>query len=410
MARRSEKVTFPGSQGFDLAARLELPEGDEPRAYALFVHGFTLGKDSVAASRIAAALAERGIATLRFDFTGLGGSDGDFANTNFRTNMLDIEAAAHFLTREHRAPAIAIGHSLGGAALLAAAELLPETQAIATIGAPSDPSHVAHHFEDHKDVICNEGEAIVDLGGRPFKIQRHFLETLGEVDLTAKLGSLRKALLVMHSPLDATVGIANAETIYKAAKHPKSFVSLDRADHLLSDKRDAGYVAQVLAGWASRYVDLDPMDRPKPEPLPANLVEVRETRKGPFGNRVRVGRHELGADEPKSVGGRDSGPSPYDFLLTALGSCTAMTIRMVADRKKWPLDFATVRLSHAKVHAEDCADCESANGKIDEITREIVLEGDLSAEQRAKLLEIADKCPVHRTLHGEVKVRTRLAE
>jgi uncharacterized OsmC-like protein/fermentation-respiration switch protein FrsA (DUF1100 family) len=410
MARRSEKVVFRGSQGFDLAARLELPEGEEPRAYALFVHGFTLGKDSVAASRIAAALAERGIATLRFDFTGLGGSDGDFANTNFRTNMLDIEAAAHFLARERRAPAIAIGHSLGGAALLAAAELLPAAKAIATIGAPFDPTHVAHHFVDHKDVICAEGEAVVDLGGRPFKIERHFLEALGEVDLAAQLARLKKALLVMHSPLDATVGIENAERIYKAAKHPKSFVSLDRADHMLTDKRDAGYVAQVLAGWASRYVDLDPMDRPQQPPPPENLVEVRETRKGPFGARVRVGRHVLGADEPKSVGGRDSGPSPYDFLLTALGSCTSMTIRMYADRKGWPLDFATVRLHHAKTHAQDCADCDSPTGRIDEITREIALEGALSDEQRRKLLEIADKCPVHRTLHGEIKVRTRLSE
>lgn len=410
MARQSEKVTFTGAQGFELAARLERPDGDEPRAYALFVHGFTLGKDSVAASRIATALGERGIATLRFDFTGLGGSDGDFANTNFRTNMLDIEAAAHFLARDYRWPSIVIGHSLGGAAVLAAADLLPETQAIATIGAPFDPEHVVHNFEQHKDVICEEGEAVVDLGGRPFKIQRHFIETLGTIDLADRIAQMRNALLVMHSPLDQTVGIENAERIYKAAKHPKSFVSLDKANHLLTDKRDAAYVAQVLAGWAARYVDVDQMDKPADPPPPENTVEVRETRKGPFGNRVRTGRHVLGADEPKSVGGRDSGPSPYDYLLTALGSCTSMTIRMYADRKQWPLDFATVRLRHAKVHADDCADCETAAGRIDVIDREIVLEGDLTEDQRAKLLEIADKCPVHRTLEGEVKVRTNLAE
>ncbi|MEQ8604654.1 MAG: bifunctional alpha/beta hydrolase/OsmC family protein [Marivibrio sp.] len=410
MARHSEKVTFTGAQGFELAARLELPEGDEPRAYALFVHGFTLGKDSVAASRIAAALAERGIATLRFDFTGLGGSDGDFANTNFRTNVLDVEAAAHFLAQERRAPAIVIGHSLGGAAVLAAADLLAQTKAIVTIGAPFDPDHVVHNFKEHKDVICEEGEAVVDLGGRPFKIQRHFLDALGEIDLAAKIGGMKKALLVMHSPLDATVGIENAERIYKAARHPKSFVSLDQANHLLTDKRDAAYVAQVLAGWAARYVDHDPMDKPAPTPLPDNLVEVRETRKGPFGNRVRVGRHELGADEPKSMGGRDSGPSPYDYLLASLGACTSMTIRMYADRKGWPLDYAAVRLQHEKVHAEDCADCETEGGKVDVIEREVTLEGELDAAQRAKLLEIADKCPVHRTLHGEIKVRTKLAE
>ena len=410
MARKSQKVTFTGAQGFELAARLELPEGEEPRAYALFVHGFTLGKDSVAASRIATALAERGIATLRFDFTGLGGSDGDFANTNFRTNILDIEAAAHFLARDYRWPAIVIGHSLGGAAVLAAADLLVDTKAIATIGAPFDPEHVTHNFDSHTDIICEEGEAVVDLGGRPFKIQRHFIEALGEIDLAAKIENLRKALLVMHSPLDQSVGIENAEQIYKAAKHPKSFVSLDKADHFLTDKRDAAYVAQVLAGWATRYVDIDPMEKDVPPPLPENLVEVRETRKGPFGNRVRVGRHVLGADEPKSMGGRDSGPSPYDYLLASLGACTSMTIRMYADRKKWPLDFATVRLSHNKVHAEDCADCETGSGKVDVIDRQITLEGDLSAEQRDRLLEIADKCPVHRTLHGEIKVRSKLAE
>ena len=410
MARHSERVEFTGAQGYKLAARLELPE-DEPRAYALFVHGFTLGKDSVAASRIAQALANRGIATLRFDFTGLGGSDGDFANTNFQTNILDIEAAAHYLERTCQYPAIAIGHSLGGAAVLAASDLLTETKAVATIGAPFDPAHVAHHFESRKDEIEEDGEATVDLGGRPFTIQKHFLEALAEIDIAEKTAQMKKALLVMHSPLDATVDISNAEQIYRAAKHPKSFVSLDKADHLLSDKRDAAYVAQVLAGWAARYVEADAMEAPKEKPLPPNRVEVRETRKGPFGNTVRAGRHVLGADEPKSVGGRDSGPSPYDFLLAGLGSCTSMTVRMYADHKGWPLDFATVRLSHEKVHAKDCEDCESGRGKIDVITRELVLEGDLDADQRARLLEIADKCPVHRTLtEGEIKVRTTLAE
>lgn len=410
MAITSEKLSFPGADGQSLAARLDLPATGAPCAYALFAHCFTCSKDSIAASRVAQALAARGIATMRFDFTGLGSSDGDFANTDFSSNVADLRAAVEFLRQQGNAPAILIGHSLGGAAVLAVAGEVPEAKAVVTIGAPFDPAHVAHHFEAARPEIEARGEAVVNLGGRPFTIRKRFLEDIAEQDQGPRIAALRKALLVLHAPFDATVGIANAEAIYRAAKHPKSFVSLDDADHLLLDKAMAGYVADVLAAWASRYVGAAPSD-PVEAPPPKGIVEVAETGASKFANRVRVGGHVLAADEPSAVpGGRDTGPSPYDYLLAALGSCTTMTLRMYADLKGIALARAEVRLSHDKIHAQDCADCETKDGKLDRITREIRLEGDLSAEDRDRLMAVADKCPVHRTLHSEIVVETRRAD
>lgn len=409
MASLSEKLTFPGSAGHALAARLDLPEDGTPKAYALFAHCFTCSKDSVGASRVSQALAARGIATLRFDFTGLGSSDGDFSNTDFSSNIGDLLAAIHYLRETGRAPSILIGHSLGGAAILAAAGQVPEARAVVTIAAPFDPAHVAHNFGDSTAEIEAKGEAVVNLGGRPFTIRKQFLEDIAAQDQAARIAALHKPLLIFHAPRDETVGIDNAEAIYKAAKHPKSFVSLDGADHLLTKRADATYVADVLAAWASRFVDAE-AER-EGAPGPANgIVEVSETGKGKFSNLIRVGKHVLPADEPLSVeGGLDTGPGPYDYLLAALGACTAMTIRMYAAMKGIQLAHTKVELSHEKIHAKDCAECETREGKIDRITRKITLEGELSAEQRAKLMEIADKCPVHRTLHSEIRIETEEA-
>jgi len=411
MNTRSEKIEFPGSNGEMLAARLDSPEG-EVRAYALFAHCFTCSKDIFAAARISKGLAERGIAALRFDFTGLGHSEGEFANTNFSSNVADLLAAVDWLRAEREAPSIVVGHSLGGAAVLAAAPSIPEAKAVCTIGAPADPAHVSRHFSAAIGEIEANGQAEIQLGDRPMTITRQFLEDIAEQKMADAIGGLRKALLIFHAPRDEQVGIDNASRIFVAAKHPKSFVSLDDADHLLTRREDAAYVAEVISAWASRYLGkTNTIDkRPALKAKPGSVV-VSENGTGRFAQDVSVGGvHAMTADEPVTYGGNDSGPSPYDYLLAGLGACTSMTLRMYAEHKNLPLDKVSVTLRHEKIHAEDCQSCETKTGKIDVIMRDIEIAGDLDEAQRAKLLEIADKCPVHRTLHSEVKVTSRLVE
>jgi len=399
----AERFDFSNAEGHNLAALLDSPPG-EPRAYALFAHCFTCGKDIHAAKRIAEGLTALGIAVLRFDFTGLGASGGEFANTTFSSNVADLVAAANELRRKRRAPAILIGHSLGGAAVLAAAGEVPEARAVVTIAAPCDPDHVTGLFKERLDEIGAKGEVEVQLGGKQFRISRAFVDDLAEQKLAERIANLHKALLIFHSPTDEIVGIENASRIFIAAKHPKSFVSLAGADHLLSRRSDSTYVANVIHAWAERYLEMPVLASPPSEE--ANAVLVRETRQGLFQQEVTVGRHRFLADEPVAAGGLDSGPSPYDLLLASLGACTAMTLRLYAERKTLPLEQVTVALSHAKIHAEDCAACETKEGMIDRIERAITFTGKLDDEQRKRLLEIADKCPVHRTLTSEVDIRT----
>ena len=405
----TERFQFLGSEGQQLAAALDLPEG-EPTAYALFAHCFTCGKDVLAASRIARALAAKGIALLRFDFTGLGSSEGDFANTTFSSNVADLVRAANHLRETRAAPAILIGHSLGGAAVLAAAAQIPDAKAVVTIAAPSDPSHVTGLFADRLRDIRTLGQVEVSLAGRPFQIKREFLDDVAEHNLLAHVTKLHKALLVMHAPTDDTVSIDNATKIFMAAKHPKSFVSLAGADHLLTNRRDTSYVADVIAAWAERYLDSVAPKAAADPGEPQRHVVVQETRRSKFQQTVSVGPHRLVADEPVPAGGDDTGPGPYDYLLAGLGACTSMTMRLYADRKSLPLERVTVTLDHSKIHAEDCAECETKSGLLDQIDRVIHMEGNLDAEQRKKLMEIADKCPVHRTLTSEIRIVTKAAE
>lgn len=405
MPFKSAKVEFAGSQGARLAARLDLP-AVPPTAFCLFAHCFTCSKDTRASTHISSALAERGFAVLRFDFTGLGGSDGDFANTNFSSNVADLVAAAEFLRTEYRAPELVVGHSLGGSATLVAAPQIPEVQAVVTIGSPFDPGHVLERIRGRAE-IERSGEAEVDIGGRPFRIRKQFLDDLSGQRLAGIVAGLRKALLVMHSPRDTIVDIENAARIFATAKHPKSFVSLDPADHLLTRRDDATYAGHLLAAWAARHIVAS---GPKPPEAVAGKVVVRETHEGKFTQLIAAGRHVVRADEPESAGGLDTGFTPYDLLLAALGACTSMTLRMYAERRNLPLDRVTVELQHDKIHAQDSSECESTDGRLDRLERIVRLEGDLDDAQRAKLLEIAAKCPVHRTLHGKITVPTRLAD
>ncbi len=406
MSVQTQKLTFTGSQGEELAAKLELPLG-QIRAYALFAHCFTCTKDIFAAARIASELAKKGIAVFRFDFTGLGASKGDFANTNFSSNVQDLVAAADFLRQSFEAPKLLIGHSLGGAAVLAAAPHVSEAKAVATIGAPSSAEHVAHNFSADLETIETHGEAEVSLAGRVFKIKKQFLDDLAGQNLTEAVAGMKKALIVFHSPRDATVGIDNAAQIFQAAKHPKTFVSLDDADHLLTRRADSIFVADVLSAWASRYIEAS-APAVQEDDTPPEVV-VRETGNGKFQQQVLSGPHRLLADEPMDYGGLDSGPSPYDFVSIALGACTTMTLRMYADRKGLELGQVSVEVNHDKVHAKDCLDCgEGREGKIDRFERRISVAGDVDEATAAKLLEIADKCPVHRTLEHGAAVVTKL--
>ena len=398
----SRKVQFAGAIGGNLAARLDLPV--KPRAHALFAHCFTCGKDIFAASQIAKALCANGIAVLRFDFTGIGSSEGEFANTNFSSNVQDLVAAAGYLREHHAAPSLLIGHSLGGAAVLAAAPHVPEATAVVTIGAPASAAHVTHNFAADLAEINEKGTAKVTLSGRSFTITKQFLDDVAEQNVLAGLAKLKKALLVCHAPRDEYVGIDNATQIFTTARHPKSFLSLDTADHLLRKREDAIYLAEVIAAWASRYLPA----AEKSATLPPGTVEVRETRTGPLAQRVLAGRHVLMAGEPVEAGGDDAGPGPYDYLLAALGACTSMTMRLYADRKGLAAERFSVRLSHRRVHAQDCADCETKQGNIGEITRDITIEGDIPEAARTRLMEIADRCPVHETLTHEIKIRSRL--
>jgi len=398
---RSHKINFNNAQGDLLAARIELPLDQHPHNFVLFAHCFTCNKNLTAVRNISRSLTQAGFGVMRFDFTGLGESEGDFADTNFSGNVADLVEAAGFLEREYQAPTILVGHSLGGAAVVFAAAQIPSAKAICTIGAPANPQHVAENFANRLDQIETEGTAQVQLAGRPFTIKKQFVDDLREQAACDVLASLKLPILVMHSPQDATVGIENARIIYEKAFHPKSFVSLDGADHLLSQAKDSRYVGNVLASWAERYVDI-----PEEAPLRSDHQVVARLDGEAFTTDMLVGKHGFIADEPLEVGGNDFGPTPYELVSAGLAACTVMTMKMYAGRKKWAIDSLEVHVNHNKKHCIDCENTEDQNVKIDIFERSIKIKGDLDEQQRKRLLQIADRCPVHRTLHETVEVHT----
>ncbi|MCT4706717.1 bifunctional alpha/beta hydrolase/OsmC family protein [Enterobacteriaceae bacterium H11S18] len=402
-----QKLTFANQDGITLSGLLESPEN--PTGYALFAHCFTCGKGLTSASQISRALVEQGIAVLRFDFTGLGGSDGDFANSNFSSNVADLLAAADYLSTNYQPPALLVGHSLGGTAVLVAALRLDYVKCVATIGAPAEPAHVLKQLGGKLDDIRGQGVATVQLAGRPFTIKKQFLDDVEQFQLQGQLRSLNKALLILHSPRDTTVSVDQAERLYTSARHPKSFISLDDADHLLSSKQDARYAANCIASWAERYMPAIVADvLPSEEPAKGEVIVTM--REGDFLCDVRSVGHQWLSDEPLSVGGLDKGPTPYDQLLAALGTCTSMTLRMYARRKKLRLSRLVVRLTHSREHLEDCEDCLDGKNLADRIHREILIEGELSPEETERLEQIAELCPVHKTLLNHIDITTHLTK
>lgn len=402
---KSKKITFSSEEGHQLSGRLDFPVLGHPKAYAIFAHCFTCSKNLLAVDHLSRSLTQEGIAVLRFDFTGLGQSGGDFADSNFSSNLSDLTCAYGYLEKEYKAPQILIGHSLGGAAVLHLGGKLEKVRAIVTVGAPSNPIHVKHLLEKGEQEIVAKGVAKVNIGGRPFNIKKQFLDDLHANDSHDPIRNLGKALLIMHSPQDTIVGLENATEIYTKAAHPKSFITLDGADHLLSDEKDARYVGTVAANWATRYIVSDHEEELAPE----GEVWTRLGNDG-YTTEIMAGSHKMLADEPHSVGGKDLGPSPYGYLLAALGACTTMTLRMYANYKGINLDEVEVRLTHDKVHMEDGEASERPGGKIDQIKRMIKLEGDLTPEQRKRLVEMADRCPVHKTLEGKPLIITESFE
>ena len=411
MTGSSEQFTFQNKAGETLSGSLELP--DQPAiATALFAHCFSCNKNVLAASRVSRALRDQGFAVLRFDFTGLGQSEGDFSNTNFSTNLDDLRSAVEALRKRNLPPQVLVGHSLGGAAVLYLADEIDEVALVATIGAPSEPSHLSHLFSDETlQTIEETGRAEMSLGGKPFTITKEFLADIQETSLKKKLSSLKKPILICHSPTDSVVGIDQARKIYESAKHPKSFVSLDGADHLLRSKSDAKFVGQLISTWAARYLDLEDVSSQQEsnapaDQIPAGHVLVR-SRGDSLTQDVFAGNHSMVADEPTAVGGNDLGVTPYDLLLAALGTCTSMTLRMYAQRKQIALSGIEITLDHSRVHADDCATCDDQAARVDQITRLIRIDGDLTPDQRSRMMEIADMCPVHRTLFNQKQVVTK---
>lgn len=402
---KSNKVNFNNHNDEELSGILDLPVDKKVHTYAIFAHCFTCNKNLKAIKNISSGLTSNGFGVLRFDFTGLGQSKGEFEDTNFSHNVDDLMAAHNFLNKNHKTPKLIIGHSLGGTAALFAAHQADSIRAVVTIGSPFQPEHVSKLIESKEEQIKKEGKAEVNLGGRNFTIKKDFYEDIRKNKIDDFIGDLKKPFLIFHSPQDKIVGVKNAEMLYKHAHHPKSFVSLDGADHLLSNSNDSSYIGEVIASWAKRYLEIDGkrIDLKSDHGVIASLNSQDD-----FTTDMALGSHKMLADEPENFGGKNLGPNPYEFLSAALASCTAMTIQMYAKRKKWPLKNVEVHINHKKDHCEDCENLDKKS-KIDILQRQLTLEGDLDEKQRKRLLEIADKCPVHKTLHSDIEVKTSLS-
>lgn len=402
---KKEKVSFKGDQNQEISAVIHFPADQKPNNFAIFAHCFTCNKNFKAVKNISQGLTQYGYAVLSFDFTGLGDSEGNFADTNFSTNLSDLVKAAEFLKENYDPPTLLVGHSLGGAAVLMAASQIESVTAVATIGAPAQPEHVLHLIKGGVDEIKKNGEAEVSIGGRPFKIKEQFIKDLQRNKELNNLEELRKAILILHSPQDDVVSIKNAREIYSKAHHPKSFVSLDGADHLLSKKEDSVYAGEIIAIWSKKYRTNAKENRPKTDSQTVAKIGGQEDN---YTTQLVAEGHHLISDEPENIGGDNFGPSPYGLLTSALAACTAITLRMYANRKKWPVDEIEVHVNQQKRHDKDSENCDSGEGKITFFDRKIAIKGNLDAKQIKRLIEIANNCPVHKTLEADIKITTEV--
>ncbi|MFT4780963.1 MAG: putative OsmC-like protein/pimeloyl-ACP methyl ester carboxylesterase [Psychroserpens sp.] len=403
---KNQKLKVINKKGHKLQAYLELPANQKPNYFAIFAHCFTCSSSLSAVRNISRALTNHGFGIVRFDFTGLGRSEGEFADSHFSANVDDLIAVSDFIKEHYEAPSLLVGHSLGGAAVLVAASKLDNIKAVATVGAPATISHVKHLFSHGIDDIKNKGRVAVNIGGRPFKIDEEFVSDFDKTDLPAVVKALRKPLLILHSPTDTIVGIKNAEQLYNNAHHPKSFVTLDDADHLLSKTRDSSYAGDIIGAWVKRY--FPQQENKMLDTSGEQLVAHLNLKEDNFTTTIQTAKHNFIADEPDSVGGDDFGPSPYDFISAGLAACTVMTLKIYAERKKWDLQEVYAHITYSKKHSDDLMLDVDKPTRIDHLSKKLTFIGDLDESQRQRLKEIASKCPVHKTLQSEVIIDTEL--
>jgi uncharacterized OsmC-like protein/pimeloyl-ACP methyl ester carboxylesterase len=401
---KSTKLNIKNDKGFTLHAYLELPANQKPNHYAIFAHCFTCTSSLSAVKNISRALTNYGFGVVRFDFTGLGKSEGEFADSHFSANVEDLIAVSDYMFSNYKAPSLLIGHSLGGAAVISAAAKLENIKAVATIGAPATISHVTNLFSHGIDEIKDKGEVEVNIGGRPFKINNEFIDDFSKTDLLSIVKNIRKPMLILHSPTDTIVGIKNAEQLYQQAHHPKSFVSLDNADHLLSKSEDSNYAGNMIGVWVQRYFNAqeNEMLETKGEQLVGHLNLLENN----FTTSIQTKKHTMIADEPASAGGDDFGPSPYEYLNAGLVACTAMTLKLYAQRKNWDLQEVFVYVTHSRKHSDDLGIEVNKPSYLDHISKKLKFVGNLDETQKQRLKEIASKCPVHKTIASEVVFET----
>ena len=400
------RLEIENRKGLKLQAYLELPANQKPNHFAIFAHCFSCNSNFNAVKNISRSLSNHGFGVLRFDFTGLGRSEGEFAESHFSANVDDLIDVAQYLEKNYKAASLLVGHSLGGAAVIVAASKLESIKAVATVGAPATVNHVTHLFSHAIDEVADKGEVEVKIGGRPFKINQDFVNDFSKTDLPEITKKLRKPILVMHAPFDSVVGIENAHQIYHNAIHPKSFISLDDADHLLTRSTDSVYVGNMIGAWVDKYFPSEEnnMIYTKGEQLVGHLNLVEDN----FTTSIQTKKHSFIADEPASIGGNDFGPSPYDYLSAGLAACTVMTLKMYAERKKWDLQEVFVYITYSKKHSDDLEIDVEKPTRFDHLQKKLKFIGDLDEKQTQRLKEIASKCPVHKTLHSETQVITKL--